>query len=78
MHVPLFPLKDPGVAIPKGTLAAIGTTYVTYFGYCLIIAGCTLRKASGSLEEVLLTKELLNDSFIELSNITYGYNQCSE
>ena len=71
-------LQEPGVAIPKGTLAAIATTYLTYFGYCLIIAGCTLRKASGSLEEVLLTKELLNDSFIEESNITYGYNECFE
>ena len=26
-------LKDPATAIPKGTLLAIGTTYVTYIFY---------------------------------------------
>ena len=36
-------LKDPGDAIPKGTLAAIATTYVSYFGYCFVIGGSTLR-----------------------------------
>ncbi len=45
-------LKDPGEAIPKGTLAAIATTYVSYFIYSIVIAGCTLRKASGFVDEV--------------------------
>lgn len=69
-------LKDPESAIPKGTLAAIATTYVSYFSYCLIIGGCTLRQASGILDEVLLTKEILNDSFIAQNNITFPYNDC--
>ena len=35
-------LKDPGDAIPKGTLAAIATTYVSYFGYCFVIGNVEL------------------------------------
>ena len=71
-------LHDPGVAIPKGTLAAIATTYVSYMGYCFIIAGSSIRKASGSIDELLLTRELLNDSYIEEQNITYAYDECVE
>ena len=40
-------LKDPSVAIPKGTLLAIGTTYVSYIIYAVMIAGCSIRYASG-------------------------------
>ncbi len=46
-------LKDPGVAIPKGTLLAIATTYVTYFVYGLMVSGCTVRVASGVEGEAL-------------------------
>ena len=44
-------LKDPGSAIPKGTLLAIGTTLVSYIVYGTLIAGASLRKASGIVEE---------------------------
>ena len=36
-------LKDPGTAIPKGTIAAIATTYVTYITYAIIVASCSIR-----------------------------------
>ena len=40
-------LKDPGEAIPKGTLLAVGTTFVSYVIY-LVITGCVcLRFARG-------------------------------
>ena len=71
-------LKDPGMAIPKGTLAAIFTTFVTYVIYAIIIASSTLRKASGSLDEYLFSQDLLNKTYIENNNITFGFDDCSE
>ena len=41
-------LKDPATAIPKGTLLAIVTTFVTYIGYGLMIGGVTVNQASGN------------------------------
>lgn len=71
-------LKDPGSAIPKGTLAAIATTYVSYALYCIMIAGCCLRNASGDVREVLFANDELNDTFIEDYNITLAFDDCSE
>ena len=36
-------LKDPSYSIPKGTFAAIGSTFVTYFVY-FIMVGCVAVK----------------------------------
>ena len=44
-------LKDPGVAIPKGTLWAILSTYVTYIVYGVMIGFTYVREASGNLTE---------------------------
>ena len=44
-------LKDPGVAIPKGTLWAILSTYVTYIIYGVMIGFTYVREASGNLTE---------------------------
>ena len=41
-------LKDPATAIPKGTLLAIATTFVTYIGYGLMIGGVAVNQASGN------------------------------
>lgn len=43
----LFLLQDPADAIPKGTLGAILTTFVTYMIYPVLIAASTMRDASG-------------------------------
>ena len=41
-------LRDPAEAIPKGTLLAVGTTFVSYVIY-LVVTGCVaLRYAPGS------------------------------
>ncbi len=58
-------LKSPGVAIPKGTLLAIATTYLSYVIYAVIIASCSIRKASGDVKEVG-------------KNVTLSYNSCSD
>ena len=39
-------LRSPGTAIPKGTLLAIATTYVSYVAYAVLIACTTHRHVS--------------------------------
>ena len=46
-------LKDPAVAIPKGTLGAIATTYATYVVYGVMVAFTYLTEASGNVEEYI-------------------------
>ncbi len=52
-------LHDPSSAIPKGTLLAILTTFVSYLLYACIIASSTIRFASGDISEVV------NNSFAD-------------
>ena len=44
-------MKEPGVAIPKGTLFAIATTYVTYIIYGIVVGFTYTTQASGITEE---------------------------
>ena len=44
-------LKDPSMAIPKGTLAAIGLTYVTYIFFAICTGFVYLPQASGVADE---------------------------
>eukprot|EP00092_Neocalanus_flemingeri_P012452 GFUD01013425.1.p1 GENE.GFUD01013425.1~~GFUD01013425.1.p1 ORF type:complete len:1079 (+),score=254.39 GFUD01013425.1:143-3379(+) len=56
-------LKDPAVAIPKGTLSAIVTTYITYIIYGTMVSFTYLTAASGSVEEYeMWTNSSLDDS----------------
>ena len=70
-------LKDPGMAIPRGTLAAIATTYVSYIIYAVIVAACTLRDASGVVEELTFGTEAFNETAGEILNITRRFDDCS-
>jgi len=63
-------LKDPTSAIPKGTLLAVMTTYISYIVYATLTAGCAIRYASGIVEEYQFSEGLLNETTIELLNIT--------
>eukprot|EP00091_Calanus_sinicus_P015453 TRINITY_DN33712_c0_g1_i1.p1 TRINITY_DN33712_c0_g1~~TRINITY_DN33712_c0_g1_i1.p1 ORF type:complete len:173 (+),score=14.48 TRINITY_DN33712_c0_g1_i1:205-723(+) len=48
-------LKDPGMAIPRGTFYAIAITYITYIVYGVMV-GCTyLTQASGHVSEYIFT-----------------------
>jgi len=55
-------LKDPAVAIPKGTLLAIVSTYFTYVVYGIMVAFVYTTKASGIAEEYAIWN---NDSIPE-------------
>ncbi|KAM8946863.1 solute carrier family 12 member 3 [Pelodytes ibericus] len=46
-------LKDPAVAIPKGTLMAIFWTTVSYLAISATIGSCVVRDASGSLNDTI-------------------------
>lgn len=49
-------LRDPATAIPKGTLLAIFFTFFTYFLYGLLSGGCSIRYASGNVNELLFAE----------------------
>ena len=44
-------LKDPSLAIPQGTLLAIGVTYITYMYFGLQTSFVFNKRASGVSEE---------------------------
>uniref|UniRef100_A0A8C9TJ19 Solute carrier family 12 member 3 n=1 Tax=Scleropages formosus TaxID=113540 RepID=A0A8C9TJ19_SCLFO len=46
-------LKDPAVAIPRGTLLAIFWTTMSYLIICVTIGSCVVRDASGNLNDSL-------------------------
>ncbi len=67
-------LKDPGVAIPKGTLLAIATTYVTYFIYGVMVSGCTVRQASGIEGEAHFGTDRFN--FTAYPDVNQKFDSC--
>nr|QGP72204.1 Na+/K+/2Cl- cotransporter [Penaeus monodon] len=67
-------LKDPGSAIPKGTLLAIGITFVTYIVYPFMLAGSVTRDASGN---VTLFQDNLNTTDL-LDNPVFTNVSCSK
>ncbi|KAK9508116.1 hypothetical protein O3M35_007849 [Rhynocoris fuscipes] len=53
-------LKDPSRAIPRGTLLAIITTFISYLSYAFMMGGCVLRDANGNatlLQNISLNAE---------------------
>ncbi|XP_037531269.1 solute carrier family 12 member 3-like [Nematolebias whitei] len=46
-------LKDPGTAIPKGTLMAIFWTTLSYLGVAVTVGSCVVRDASGNTSDIL-------------------------
>ena len=56
-------LKDPGVAIPKGTLLAILITYLSYIGYGFMMAGCVVREAPGDVDAMLNATDIYADYY---------------
>ncbi|XP_039677435.1 solute carrier family 12 member 3-like [Perca fluviatilis] len=46
-------LKDPAIAIPKGTLGAIFWTTLSYLAVSITAASCVVRDASGNIGDIL-------------------------
>ncbi|XP_071982102.1 solute carrier family 12 member 3-like [Engystomops pustulosus] len=69
-------LKDPAVAIPKGTLMAIFWTTLSYLAISATIGSCVLRDASGILNDTIP----LNDTDCEGLSCQYGwdFNECRQ
>ncbi|KAM9330765.1 solute carrier family 12 member 3-like [Gastrophryne carolinensis] len=69
-------LKDPAVAIPKGTLMAIFWTTVSYLAISATIGSCVLRDASGILNDTIP----MNETDCEGLSCQFGWNftDCSE
>lgn len=53
-------LKEPGKAIPKGTLLALLITFLMYLGAIWLPAATCVREASGEVD-------LFNGSYVECS-----------
>uniref|UniRef100_A0ACB8EAS6 Uncharacterized protein n=1 Tax=Sphaerodactylus townsendi TaxID=933632 RepID=A0ACB8EAS6_9SAUR len=51
-------LKDPAIAIPKGTLMAIFWTTISYLVISATIGACVVRDASGNVNDTLLDGSL--------------------
>merc|ERR1719228_2110541 len=68
-------LKDPASAIPKGTLGAIATTYVTYLLYGLVVSFVYLPAASGNVTEYLYESNSTSGDFGE--RVVPSYTDCS-
>ena len=71
-------LKDPATAIPKGTLLAIATTFVTYIGYGLMIGGVAVNQASGNELEYNATigKNPFKIFHLYLNNCRVNWGNC--
>lgn len=70
-------LKDPAYSIPKGTLAAIATTFTTYFVYFIMVGCVALRFASGVTDELEFGLPGTNETYFEMLNITQSFDDCS-
>jgi len=68
-------LKDPASAIPKGTLGAIASTYVTYIFYGLVVTFVYKPSASGSVAEYLMWT---NSSITDNMRTLPSYTNCTE
>nr|DBA22708.1 TPA: hypothetical protein GDO54_013719 [Pyxicephalus adspersus] len=69
-------LKDPAVAIPKGTLMAIFWTTISYLAISATIGSCVLRDASGILNDTIP----MNETDCEGLSCQFGWNftSCAE
>ncbi|XP_065812564.1 solute carrier family 12 member 3-like [Labrus bergylta] len=68
-------LKNPAVAIPKGTLMAIFWTTISYLIISSTIASCVVREASGLLNDTLsLTSS--NDCVSVACDYGWDFTQC--
>jgi hypothetical protein len=49
----------------------------TYLFYGLLSGGCSIRYASGVVEELHFSRGTLNETVIEERNVTQGFDNCT-
>ncbi|XP_006011463.1 solute carrier family 12 member 3-like [Latimeria chalumnae] len=77
-------LKDPAVAIPKGTLVSIFWTTLSYLAISATIGSCIVRNASGDMNDTLVpSNRMENNTIMQWCTgleCKYGWNfqECQE
>ncbi|NXF67120.1 S12A1 protein, partial [Ciccaba nigrolineata] len=68
-------LKDPQVAIPKGTMLAILITTVAYIGVAICAASCVVRDATGNINDTVVPGMSCNGS--SACSLGYDFSRCA-
>ncbi|XP_019368776.1 PREDICTED: solute carrier family 12 member 3 [Gavialis gangeticus] len=71
-------LKDPAVAIPKGTLLAIFWTTLSYLAVSATIGSCVLRDASGSTNDTLGSLNATGDCLGLGCHYGWNFSSCTQ
>uniref|UniRef100_A0A8C2YXV8 Solute carrier family 12 member 3 n=1 Tax=Cyclopterus lumpus TaxID=8103 RepID=A0A8C2YXV8_CYCLU len=69
-------LKNPTVAIPRGTLMAIFWTTISYLIISATIGACVLRDASGLLNDTLLPSSTVQDCVGLACQYGWDFSEC--
>ncbi|XP_008936805.1 PREDICTED: solute carrier family 12 member 1 isoform X1 [Merops nubicus] len=68
-------LKDPQVAIPKGTMLAIVITTITYIAVAICAASCVVRDATGNINDTIVSGMSCNGS--SACGLGYDFSRCA-
>ncbi|XP_057253118.1 solute carrier family 12 member 1 isoform X2 [Pezoporus wallicus] len=68
-------LKDPQIAIPKGTMLAIVITTVAYIGVAICVASCVVRDATGNINDTVVLGMSCNGS--SACGLGYDFSRCA-
>ncbi|XP_056203657.1 solute carrier family 12 member 1 isoform X1 [Falco biarmicus] len=68
-------LKDPQIAIPKGTMLAIVITTVAYIGVAICVASCVVRDATGNVNNTVVPGMSCNGS--SACSLGYDFSRCA-
>ncbi|XP_066541876.1 solute carrier family 12 member 3 [Hoplias malabaricus] len=69
-------LKDPNVAIPRGTMLAIFWTTISYLIISATIGSCVLRDASGNLNDTIMTGSAAGDCLGSACGYGWNFSEC--
>ncbi|XP_061203331.1 solute carrier family 12 member 1 isoform X1 [Neopsephotus bourkii] len=68
-------LKDPQIAIPKGTMLAIVITTVAYIAVAICVASCVVRDATGNINDTVVLGMSCNGS--SACGLGYDFSRCA-
>uniref|UniRef100_A0A8C8RZC0 Solute carrier family 12 member 3 n=1 Tax=Pelusios castaneus TaxID=367368 RepID=A0A8C8RZC0_9SAUR len=71
-------LKDPAVAIPKGTLLAIFWTTLSYLAISATIGSCVVRDASGSVNDTLVSPNTTDGCLGLACGYGWNFTECAQ